>query len=90
MHCGKKVSEQAEICIHCGVRIKKITEEDKPNWIVNTITLCCLPLLGLVMYFVWKDEKPIAAKSALTFFFITISIIILFYVFIFFLGIISY
>ncbi len=90
MNCGTKISEQAEICIHCGVRVKKAVDEDEPNWIVNLVTLCCVPLVGLVMFFVWKDEKPIAAKSALTFFFINIGVIVLFYIFIFFLGIVSY
>lgn len=89
-NCGEKVSEKADVCIHCGVRIKKSLEEDHPNWVVNIITLCFVPLVGLVMYFVWKDEKPNAAKSALTFFFINIGLIVLFYIFIFLISLFSY
>ena len=86
-NCGNKISEQEEICIHCGVRVRNSVGEDKPNWGVNLITLCCVPLVGLIMYFVWKDEKPVAAKSALTFFLINIGLIILFYVVIFVMGV---
>lgn len=86
-NCGENISEQAEICIHCGVRVRNaVIGEDKPNWGVNLITLCCVPLVGLIMFFVWKNEKPVAAKSALTFFLINIGIIVLFYALLFFIG----
>ncbi|GED62051.1 zinc ribbon domain-containing protein [Lysinibacillus sp. FSL M8-0216] len=89
-NCGEQISEHAEICIHCGVRVKNASGEDKPNWAVNIITLCCVPLVGLILFFVWKDEKPIAAKSALMFFFINIGIIILFYIAMLLIGFLSY
>lgn len=88
-NCGEQISEHAEICIHCGVRVKNASGEDKPNWAVNILTLCCVPLVGLVLFFVWKDEKPIAAKSALTFFFINLGLIILFYIAMLLIGLLS-
>ncbi|ACA39430.1 hypothetical protein Bsph_1836 [Lysinibacillus sphaericus C3-41] len=48
-----------------------------------------MPLVGLVLFFVWKDEKPIAAKSALTFFFINLGLIILFYIAMLLIGLFS-
>jgi uncharacterized BrkB/YihY/UPF0761 family membrane protein len=42
-----------------------VSGEDKPNIAVNLLSFCCIPLLGIVMFFVWKDSKPVAAKSAL-------------------------
>ena len=66
-HCGDQISEHAEICPKCGVRVKGASSagEDKPNIAVNLISFCCIPLLGIIMFFVWKNDKPIAAKSAL-------------------------
>ena len=66
-HCGEQISEHAEICPKCGVRVKGTSSsgEDKPNIAVNLASLCCIPLLGIIMFFVWKNDKPIAAKSAL-------------------------
>lgn len=44
-------------------------DEDIPNDVAN-IAACCslpftagLPIVGLILYLVWKDEKPNAAKS---------------------------
>ena len=31
------------------------------------IASCCFPLLGAILYFVWKDSKPQAAKDTCTF-----------------------
>lgn len=88
-NCGEQISEHTEVCIHCGVRVKEAGVEDKPNWGVNIITLCCVPLVGLILFFVWKNEKPVAAKSALTFFFINLGIVILFYIAMLLLGLLS-
>ncbi|MFJ7840828.1 zinc ribbon domain-containing protein [Lysinibacillus sphaericus] len=88
-NCGEQISEHAEICIHCSVRVKNAVGDDKPNWGINIITLCCVPLVGLIMYFIWKNEKPVAAKSALIFFFISIGVIVLFYIVMFIIGLAS-
>ena len=88
-NCGSQISEHAEICPSCGVRVKNSSGEDKPNVAVNLIALCCVPLLGLIMYFVWKNEKPIAAKSALKFFFINLALVVIFYILIFAFGILG-
>lgn len=76
-NCGEQVSEYTEVCSNCGVQVNSAVE-DKPNWPINILTLCCIPIVGLIMYFVWKNEKPKAAKSALMFFFISIGIVVLF------------
>lgn len=89
-NCGREIPEHAEVCIHCGVRARAPANEDKPNLSVNLITLCCIPLVGLIMFFVWKNEKPIAAKSALTFFLINIGVTLLLYALIFIIGLSSY
>ena len=77
-HCGEQISAQAEICPKCGVRVKNAngagSGEDKPNIAVNLLSFCCIPLLGIVLFFVWKDSKPIAAKSALIWSLVSIGI----------------
>lgn len=68
-HCGKEVEEDAVICVHCGRLIATIKttsvskEEDKSSglWVFLGFLI---PILGLVMYLVWKDEYPLKAKSA--------------------------
>ncbi|MFJ7825463.1 zinc-ribbon domain-containing protein [Psychrobacillus sp. NPDC096623] len=75
-HCGDQISEHAEICPKCGVRVKGASSsgEDKPNIAVNLISFCCIPILGIVMFFVWKNDKPKAAKSALIWALVSVAI----------------
>ncbi|MGE7941180.1 zinc ribbon domain-containing protein [Lysinibacillus xylanilyticus] len=84
-NCGSSINENAEICVHCGVNVLKFSNQvtsaknDTPNIWINVLSLCCFPLLGIIIYFVWKDTQPKAAKSALIYalFGIGISIIIM-------------
>ncbi|MGE7913259.1 zinc ribbon domain-containing protein [Lysinibacillus xylanilyticus] len=84
-NCGSSINENAEICVHCGVNVLKfsnqvtVAKNDTPNIWINVLSLCCFPLLGIIIYFVWKDTQPKAAKSALIYalFGIAISIIIM-------------
>lgn len=89
-NCHAKISELAEICPKCGVRIKEApVGVDQPNWGINLISLCCIPILGIIMYFVWKNDKPAAAKSALTFSLIGIGVVVVLYVLAFALGLLG-
>ncbi len=38
------------------------------------IASCCFPLLGAILYFVWKDSKPEAAKDVCKFALIGVGI----------------
>ncbi|CAM5505922.1 Zinc-ribbon domain-containing protein OS=Lysinibacillus sphaericus OX=1421 GN=LYSIN_03848 PE=4 SV=1 [Lysinibacillus sphaericus] len=58
-NCGEQISEHAEICIHCGVRVKNAVGDDKPNWGINIITLCCVPLVGLICIFFGKMKNQL-------------------------------
>ncbi|MFJ7732139.1 zinc ribbon domain-containing protein [Lysinibacillus sp. NPDC097231] len=89
-HCSEEIAAQAEICPKCGVRVQNTSPEDTPNIAVNILSVCCTPLLGFIMYFVWKDNKPKAAKSALIWALIAIGIyivlVIVFGIIVFVLG----
>lgn len=41
--------------------------EDKPNMALNIVVLLVMPLLGVILYFVWKEQTPKRAKSVLTY-----------------------
>lgn len=59
-NCGKEINDNAEICIHCGVRVQQ-TKNDNPSHFAGIVS-CCFPIVGLVLYFLWKDEKPNSSK----------------------------
>lgn len=67
-NCGAEISKEAYICPKCGVKVKKEenNDEDKPNVGLNILSLF-FPIIGLILYFVWKNETPIRAKSVLTY-----------------------
>lgn len=94
-NCGSEIDVNAEICVNCGVNVLNFGKQntaainDKSNIWVNLLSLCCVPLLGIIMFFVWKNEQPKAAKSALIFALIGISISIILGVISFLIGIAS-
>ena len=65
--CGAPISDSAQTCPRCGAYQSapqpRQTSEDKGG--VGLCALgCCIPLAGLILYLVWKDEKPESAKAA--------------------------
>ena len=68
-NCGKEIDEKAVIYPHCGVAQKDnltatldgIQDNGSLGW---GVLGCCLPLVGLILYLVWKDTKPKTALMA--------------------------
>ena len=91
-HCGSTIDKNAEICVKCGVNVlnyinkNTMVSNDTPNKWVNFLSLCCFPILGIILYFVWKDKQPKAAKSALTFGLIGAALVIFINVILFIFG----
>lgn len=61
-------------------------EVDKPDTLINVLSFF-IPILGLIMYFVEKDKKPIKAKAALKWSLISWAVsaafVILYFIFVF-------
>lgn len=67
-NCGAEISKEAYVCPKCGVKVKEDENNinDKPNVGLNILSLF-IPLIGLILYFSWKNNMPKKAKSILTF-----------------------
>ena len=64
-NCGKEISDQAAVCVHCGVSTRKIRSGELDGPIGGLGILCFFfPVVGLILYIIWKDEKPVKAKGA--------------------------
>ena len=92
-NCGAENIKGEETCVNCGVSLTAnkppnytASEINKPNIGINILSLCCIPILGIVMYFVWKESQPIAAKSALIFGLCGLGIVVLWYTITFAFG----
>lgn len=62
-NCGEQIDDKAVICPKCGVPVKnRNLTNDAPS--AGFAVLCFfIPLLGLILYLIWKDEYPLKAKS---------------------------
>lgn len=66
--CGKEINDNAVICPSCGCATDKYEQKNFKNesdsssagWAVLGFFI---PLVGLILYLVWKDELPLRAKS---------------------------
>lgn len=82
-NCGKEIDDQAVICPYCGVLTEtKSVVEDSGN-IGWGVLGCCIPLVGFILWLVWKDTKPKTAKVAGIGALISVGITVLYYIFVF-------
>ncbi|HIR30459.1 MAG TPA: zinc ribbon domain-containing protein [Candidatus Faecousia faecavium] len=84
-NCGNQIDDRAVICPRCGV-----SQENKPvdnggfGW---GVLGCCLPIVGLILFLVWKDTKPKSAKAAGIGALVSVGLGVLYYLLIIAIGI---
>lgn len=89
-HCGTPISDQAAVCPHCGTSQNgghtppPVVDNGGFGW---GLLGCCIPIVGLVLFLVWKDVKPRTAKAAGIGALVAVGLGVLYYVLIFALGI---
>lgn len=70
-NCGKENLPEAIACVGCGVAIKnsnevhgkQVSPNDAKSFGYGLLGFL-FPLIGLIMFLVWKEEFPLRAKSA--------------------------
>ena len=64
-NCGQEIDDNADVCVHCGVATGKngssLKSLDNPSHLPG-VAGCCFPIVGIILYFVWKNDKPLSAK----------------------------
>ena len=66
-NCGAKLlDDNVDVCLSCGKQVKKTTQinQKEGSNIGFGILGFFIPLVGLILFFVWNDTKPKQAKSA--------------------------
>ena len=63
-NCGVQIDDKAAVCPSCGV-----SQSSTPAVVDNGgfgwgVLGCCIPIVGLILFLVWKDTKPKTAKAA--------------------------
>lgn len=88
-NCGKEIDDKAIICINCGVKTPNLDlsiDKDIPSQIAG-VASCFFPIVGLILFFLWKDEKPKSAKVVLIWM-IPIALLLIFYIVILLIGLV--
>ena len=85
-NCGKEIDDKAAVCIHCGVATNSTPEVVDNGGFGWGLLGCCIPIVGLILFLVWKDTKPKTSKAAGIGALVSVGIYILLYLFIFILG----
>ncbi len=61
-NCGNPVDDKAAVCLNCGVaQTPPVVDNGGFGW---GLLGCCIPLVGLILFLIWKDTKPKTAKAA--------------------------
>lgn len=63
--CGKEIHDDATVCIHCGYAVsggKGAVADGSCTW--AAVLGFFIPIVGLILYLVWKDQTPMKARSA--------------------------
>ena len=66
-NCGSQIDDKAVVCPQCGVQqepVRTIIAGDDSGSIGWAFLGCCIPIVGLILFLVWKDTKPNNAKKA--------------------------
>ena len=67
-NCGAQIDNQATVCSFCGssqntapTTAPAVVDKGGFGW---GALGCCIPIVGLILFLVWKDTKPKTAKAA--------------------------
>ena len=77
-NCGSQIDDQAAACPVCGAaqsaaptppQPQQQQQQQAPQVVDNGgfgwgLLGCCIPLVGLILFLVWKDQRPRTAKAA--------------------------
>ncbi len=81
-NCGSQIDDKAVICPNCGVQ--QVKDNGGFGW---GLLGCCIPIVGLVLFLVWKDTKPKTAKAAGIGALVSVIISVLYYIIVIIAGV---
>ena len=100
--CGEKIDDGTIVCPKCGETQSSSTntsvnyvqngQQSAPPVVDNGgflwgVLCCCIPIVGLVLFLVWRETKPLTAKAAGIGALVSVIIGVLWYVLMFLIGI---
>ncbi len=62
--CGTEIGPNMTTCPSCGASQNISGGSSDSGSFGWTVLGCCIPIVGLVLWLVWKNDKPETAKAA--------------------------
>ena len=88
-NCGSQIDDRAVICPKCGVAqhtAPAVVDNGGFGW---GLLGFCIPLVGLILFLVWKDTKPRSGKAAGIGALISVGVSIVLYGFLALIGVLA-
>ncbi|MBU1145527.1 MAG: zinc ribbon domain-containing protein [Firmicutes bacterium] len=66
-NCGSPVNEDQDVCLKCGKSLNTVSKKtyvEEDSTAIYGVLGFFVPLVGLILFLLWQDERPKAAKSA--------------------------
>jgi hypothetical protein len=64
-NCGAVVNENAAVCVSCGAALSsRVLQTEDSGSFGYALLGFFIPIVGLVLYLIWKDTKPLSAQAA--------------------------
>ena len=86
-NCGAQIDDQAVVCTSCGVAqntAPAVVDKGGFGW---GVLGCCIPIVGLILFLVWKDTKPKTAKAAGIGALVSVGLAVVYYIIMLALGV---
>ncbi len=61
-NCGNEIHDEAVICTTCGVSQRQVEDNGGIGW---GLLSYFVPIAGIILFLIWKDEKPKTAKACI-------------------------
>ena len=63
-NCGAPIADNAVMCPQCGMQQNNAPRNDDKGGFGWGLLGFCVPVVGLILYLVWKTDKPNSSKAA--------------------------
>ncbi len=89
-NCGSQIDDNTAVCPNCGAVQNNYSSQPPVNdngGFLWGLLGCCIPIVGLVLFLVWKDTKPKTAKAAGIGALVCVILTVIYYILAFVFGI---
>ena len=86
-NCGNQIEDNAATCPSCGASQNTFPQVTDNGGFLWGLLGCCIPIVGLVLFLVWKDTKPKTSKATGIGALVGVILMILYYILIAVVGV---